>query len=228
MRIFKKATGPRTDENTDVSPECEAESGADVENGEVKSIVKSATDIVFVAVAIIVIVGAAYFAKFGGPDLWRMPDEQKHTVAAGLETKVANKREAAMVEQRATAQRAVIEEKRASQAVWGQLGDYIGGILNPLLSFFALYLLMRNLQIQQVLIKQSEKTLLAVSAANEIASLAAALEVISEDLRQMQSIAGYSNHENYTRSLELKTWLAREIANRAQAIACSKGRMNSH
>lgn len=33
-------------------------------------------------------------------------------------------------------------------AIWGQFGDYIGGILNPLLSFVSIFLLIKSLDIQ--------------------------------------------------------------------------------
>lgn len=33
-------------------------------------------------------------------------------------------------------------------AVWGQLGDYVGGILNPLLSFVSIFLLIKSLSLQ--------------------------------------------------------------------------------
>ncbi len=33
-------------------------------------------------------------------------------------------------------------------AVWGQLGDYVGGLLNPILSFIALVLLIKSLSLQ--------------------------------------------------------------------------------
>ncbi|WP_346209029.1 hypothetical protein [Aeromonas salmonicida] len=50
-------------------------------------------------------------------------------------------------------------------AVWGQLGDYIGGILNPLLSFVSIVLLIQSLTLQNEAnislrseLKNSEKT----------------------------------------------------------------------
>lgn len=33
--------------------------------------------------------------------------------------------------------------------VWGQLGDYVGGVLNPLLSFISIVLLIKSLKLQQ-------------------------------------------------------------------------------
>lgn len=46
--------------------------------------------------------------------------------------------------------------KSTDQAVWGQFGDYFGGVLNPLLSFFALVGLMVTLRSQQAESKKSE------------------------------------------------------------------------
>jgi len=42
------------------------------------------------------------------------------------------------------------------QAVWGQFGDYFGGVLNPLLSFFALLGLLVTLKAQQKEAKKAE------------------------------------------------------------------------
>ncbi|KAF6687211.1 hypothetical protein HFD98_24550 [Pseudomonas sp. EKM23D] len=47
--------------------------------------------------------------------------------------------------------------KSTDQAVWGQFGDYFGGVLNPLLSFMALVGLLFNLRSQQ---EESRKTAL--------------------------------------------------------------------
>lgn len=47
--------------------------------------------------------------------------------------------------------------RSTDQAIWGQFGDYFGGVLNPLLSFFALVGLMVTLRSQQAESKKSEK-----------------------------------------------------------------------
>jgi len=47
--------------------------------------------------------------------------------------------------------------RSTDQAVWGQFGDYFGGVLNPLLSFFALVGLMVTLRSQQSESKKSEE-----------------------------------------------------------------------
>lgn len=47
--------------------------------------------------------------------------------------------------------------RSTDQAVWGQFGDYFGGVLNPLLSFFALIGLMVTLRAQYAESKRSEK-----------------------------------------------------------------------
>jgi len=46
--------------------------------------------------------------------------------------------------------------RSTDQAVWGQFGDYFGGVLNPILSFFALVGLMATLRSQQSESKKSE------------------------------------------------------------------------
>ncbi|NYY80701.1 hypothetical protein DMH27_20040 [Raoultella planticola] len=33
--------------------------------------------------------------------------------------------------------------------VWGQFGDYVGGVLNPILSFISIYLLINSLSLQR-------------------------------------------------------------------------------
>src|SRR4051812_28622631 len=50
-------------------------------------------------------------------------------------------------------------------AVWGQFGDYIGGTLNPILSFISVVLLIQSLKLQneanealKAELKESEKT----------------------------------------------------------------------
>lgn len=171
------------------------------------SIVKSATDIVFIASLIVIVVGASYLYKFGFP--WSpLPTAAAANVVASDKTR-----------EKEVVVPPVLEERRANQAVWGQLGDYMGGMLNPILSFFALYLLMRTIQIQQVQVAQTERALAAATGSNEIAALAAALEVISEDIKQMQNTPNYSNSNNYTEAVMLKGWLANEIATRARSLA---------
>lgn len=32
--------------------------------------------------------------------------------------------------------------------IWGQFGDYLGGVLNPILSFISIYLLINSLSLQ--------------------------------------------------------------------------------
>lgn len=49
----------------------------------------------------------------------------------------------------------------ASKEVWGQFGDYVGGVINPLLSFITIILLIKSLNEQQVanksLIKENKR-----------------------------------------------------------------------
>lgn len=203
-------------------------SPGDEKNDSTKPIIKSATDIVFVAVFFFLIVGASYWLKFGGASFQLPPAEP--TIAATIPvapTQEKNPSAALESQKKATVERAALEERRASQAVWGQLGDYMGGLLNPILSFFALYLLMRNLQLQQVQIAQTENSLTAAAISNEIAALASALDVISEDVRQMQNTQGYSDTDAYRKSLDLKIWLGSEIAARAQKIGAKSAKQNT-
>jgi hypothetical protein len=111
-----------------------------------------------------------------------------------------------------------LEERRFTQAVWGQLGDYIGGVLNPMLSFLTLFLLIKTLQLQQVQIRQSKSTIAATNASNEITVLGAALQVASEDLEQMQSTNVGITEEMYKGAYKKKVWLANEILKRADLL----------
>ena len=44
-------------------------------------------------------------------------------------------------------------------AVWGQFGDYIGGILNPIVAFCALLWLMRSVSIQDIELSETRRAL---------------------------------------------------------------------
>jgi hypothetical protein len=43
------------------------------------------------------------------------------------------------------------------QEVWGQFGDYIGGVMNPLIGMFTLVLLLQNLDLQRKLLHQTRE-----------------------------------------------------------------------
>jgi hypothetical protein len=43
------------------------------------------------------------------------------------------------------------------QEVWGQFGDYIGGVMNPLIGMFSLVLLLQNLDLQRKLLHQTRE-----------------------------------------------------------------------
>jgi hypothetical protein len=177
-----------------------------------EALVKSTHNLLGLAAALLATVVLSYVMKFGGP--W-----------GELPLPIANAQAEQPVEASTLPKRApvvlTLEERRATQAVWGQLGDYMGGVLNPLLSFLALYLLVRTLQLQQLQIKQSQDGIQSANASNEIAALGAALDAIREDVSQLQA-SKLTTPEQYDEAYKLKVWLATEIVKRAKAVAAMK------
>ncbi|HFD31885.1 MAG TPA: hypothetical protein ENJ28_04115 [Gammaproteobacteria bacterium] len=47
----------------------------------------------------------------------------------------------------------------SDQAIWGQFGDYVGGVLNPIMAFAAFYLLTISIHIQQTELSKTTKAL---------------------------------------------------------------------
>lgn len=57
---------------------------------------------------------------------------------------------------------------------WGQLGDYIGGMLNPIVAFVALFLLARSIHIQRTELVDTKKALEAQAQSAELSATLAA------------------------------------------------------
>jgi hypothetical protein len=57
-------------------------------------------------------------------------------------------------------------------AAWGQFGDFIGGILNPMIAFLAFYWLTQSIQIQKEELELTRKTLEDTSKAQQKAAVA--------------------------------------------------------
>lgn len=67
-------------------------------------------------------------------------------------------------------------------AVWGQLGDYVGGILNPILSFISIALLIRSLALQ----REANDNLKKEMAASEKTERLRSFEVLFFNLIESQ------------------------------------------
>lgn len=63
-----------------------------------------------------------------------------------------------------------------SNEAWGQFGDFVGGSLNPILSFFALIALLLTLWVQSRSLDTARKQ---ISQQNEVSSLSAQISAIS-------------------------------------------------
>lgn len=89
---------------------------------------------------------------------------------------------------------------------WGQFGDYFGGTLNPILSFFSLIILVLNLTLQS---KQLELT------RQELNNSKAELEATREELKKSSAA-----QEQTAKSLSTQTEFA-EISARLNALSSS-------
>ncbi len=54
-----------------------------------------------------------------------------------------------------------------SAETWGQFGDYIGGILNPLFSLFAVYWLVTSVKLQKTELEETRKALIGTKDSQE-------------------------------------------------------------
>lgn len=68
----------------------------------------------------------------------------------------------------------------ADQAVWGQFGDFVGGVLNPVLAFLAFILLLATLRLQNRELQNSSREL--ENSSRELAKSAEALKLQNEAL----------------------------------------------
>lgn len=128
-------------------------------------------------------------------------------------------------------------------AVWGQFGDYVGGILNPILGFFSFVALLITLRMQAV---QSETAVAAfaraqqdsaraeeefhrtcalvqsiacalgeqskaVNATAEVLALAHSLVMVSEELKEEQTLGGILAVERRNQLREQRTQLTTRL-----------------
>ena len=75
-----------------------------------------------------------------------------------------------------------------SQEVWGQFGDYLGGLLNPILALAALLALLKTISIQSEELELSRR---------ELARSASALQQQSESLRKQNFEQTFSGSSHY-------------------------------
>lgn len=105
-----------------------------------------------------------------------------------------------------------------AKAAWGQLGDFIGGTLNPIVSLFALVGLVFTIMLQHEAMKRAQADAEASQSAltvqvrlslesTRLQSLVAALQVATEQHRQASDIL----HPSASEFLEIKERLARQI-----------------
>lgn len=86
-------------------------------------------------------------------------------------------------------------EKYASPEAWGQLGDYFGGVLNPIVGACTLYWLLISVRIQRTELGETrdalQKTQLAAESQARISLLSARIESINIRLGQLSSQITY-------------------------------------
>lgn len=86
-------------------------------------------------------------------------------------------------------------EQYASPEAWGQLGDYFGGVLNPIVGACTLYWLLVSVRIQRTELGETrsalEKTQVAAEKQARLSLLAARIESINIRLSQVSSELTY-------------------------------------
>lgn len=91
----------------------------------------------------------------------------------------------------------IIQGKPLSETVgeWGQFGDYIGGLLNPIVALFAFYWLTRSVKIQKEELSETKKALQDSKAAQErqaeTALAAARIQSLNIELNLIASELNY-------------------------------------
>jgi hypothetical protein len=87
---------------------------------------------------------------------------------------------------------------------WAQFGDFIGGMLNPFIAFFALYWLMVSVKIQKEELSETRKTLVETAVAQEriaeITRLDALVRITQTQTELLESSLG-------TRSYHMYNWI---------------------
>ena len=86
-------------------------------------------------------------------------------------------------------------------ANWGTFGDYIGGILNPTIAFFAFYLIAKTYDLQKQELEETRK-LLEISTANQIqqVELTALTALLNAKLMRIDSLK--TDYEKCERAIE--------------------------
>lgn len=112
-------------------------------------------------------------------------------------------------------------DSEKAKAAWGQLGDFLGGVLNPLLSFLALLAVVRTLRLSAVQLEQSRQSQEAANLAGKINALHSAASILTEQINQMldvQSKGGTVNPTIYQHALDQRQKLAEQILKMSQEL----------
>jgi hypothetical protein len=108
-----------------------------------------------------------------------------------------------------------------TMAAWGQFGDFLGGVLNPLLSFLALLAVVKNLRLQSEQMAQSQDDRFASEIANRMSALSSASAVLTASIEQdleVTSKGGPVNSERYHAKLNQREDITRELLRLAQQL----------
>jgi hypothetical protein len=108
-----------------------------------------------------------------------------------------------------------------AMAAWGQFGDFLGGVLNPLLSFLALLAVVKNLRLQAEQLAQSQDDRFATDIANRMSALNAASSVLTASFEQdleVQSKGGPGNADRYEAKLHKREEITAELLRLAQQL----------
>ncbi len=106
-------------------------------------------------------------------------------------------------------------------AAWGQFGDFLGGVLNPLLSFLALLAVVKNLRLQAEQLAQSQEDRFASDIANRMSALGSASNVLTASIEQdleVQSKGGPISADRYKAKLDKREEIAVELLRLAQQL----------
>jgi hypothetical protein len=110
-------------------------------------------------------------------------------------------------------------------AAWGQFGDFLGGVLNPLLSLLALLAVVKNLRLQAEQLAQSQENLFASEIANRMSALGTASSVLTASIEQdleVQSKGGPMSADRYKAKLDQREEITAELLRLAQQLLNDK------
>lgn len=112
-------------------------------------------------------------------------------------------------------------ELSSKNEAWGQFGDYIGGTLNPILSFFALISLLITLWVQSQSLDTARKQ---IAQQNNVASLSAQISAIgmlvesyTEQIQQLKDLMD-SGGEQYLEAYQNKVARRKRLLDRLDDI----------